>query len=294
MNSIIVKLKGGMGNQLFQYALGKNLAVKNNCKLVLDKSLYKHYTLHAYSLDPFNITDDFAQQSALPKQYCFNNKFIRKFFEIIDPLFFNGKIVKEKTMNFDDEIAKLNFEGTVYLDGYWQSEKYFIDNTNQIHDAFSLKTEITDNYFLELLEDIKQNDSVSLHVRRGSYTLPQYYKTHGVTSLDFYDKAVEYINQNVENPKFYIFSDDFDFVNEKFKNLKNAVIVKSSVDKDYLDLHLMSKCKHNIIANSSFSWWSAWLNRNKDKIVIAPSIWYYDEEKNKQTFDLIPSEWIRI
>jgi hypothetical protein len=294
MKVIIIKIKGGLGNQLFQYALGKNLAIKNKCKLIIDKSLYASYKLHDYSLEPFNILEDIAKNEDIPVQYRYDNKLIRKSFEYLDPIIYNGKIVKESSNDFDATIIESTYNENVYLDGYWQSEKYFAENSKEIISSLTLKEPITDEYYQGILKDIEANNAVSLHIRRGSYTLPQYNGTHGLTALDFYDEAVKHIKLNLDNPKFYIFSDDYDFAKEKFSGLANSVIVKSSADKDYLDIHLMSKCKHNILANSTFSWWGAWLNNNLNKIVIAPKKWYNDPVLNAQTKDLLPDSWIRM
>lgn len=294
MNTIIVKLKGGLGNQLFQFALGKSLALKSNSTLLLDKSLFEHYELHAFSLSPFNIHDGFADKRQIPDQYLYNNKLMRKSFEFIDTLIYRNKIIKEETLNFNKDKFNLDFTGKIYMDGYWQSEKYFNDYKAEIRTALTLKNVITDERTIKLQDEINSSNAVSIHIRRGNYALAETQKIHGLATVDFYDKAISFFKNKIKEPKFFIFSDDYDYVSEKFKELDNSIIVKSSVDKDYLDLHLMSLCKHNIIANSSFSWWSAWLNSNAEKIVIAPGRWYNDDTLNNQTKDLIPDSWLRF
>jgi len=142
-------------------------------------------------------------------------------------------------------------------------------------------------------QKIKEKNSVSLHIRRGDYlTMQKAIDTIGVCPLDYYDKAIREITRKIKNPTFFIFSDDINWVKENLKTNSPTIFVSGGKLKDYEELILMSKCKHNIIANSSFSWWGAWLNNNPNKIVIAPKKWFKDTSKN--TRDLIPESWLKL
>lgn len=181
--------------------------------------------------------------------------------------------------------------------GYFQSEKYFIDYSQRIRQSFTFKNK-PDELNSEMLNRIKETESISLHIRRGDYVSNLTANSeHGLCSIDYYKKAVEYIKSKTEsrgNRCFFLFSDDPIWVKENMMFLGDEMVVVdfNTGEKSYEDMRLMSMCKHNIIANSSFSWWAAWLNNNPDKIVIAPDKWfvvdYYD------TCDLYPDNFIKI
>jgi len=293
MNKVIVRLKGGLGNQLFQFAIGKQLSILNNCKLKLDISSYNHYTLHDYGLNHFNIAENIATKSEVPLQYSTGNRYLRKLFKLIDPLHQNITIVKEKSLCFDNKIFNLNNE-LLYLDGHWQSEKYFISITNIIRENLRLKDKITDRYLLSIINKIKKTNSLSIHIRRGDFTLPETSKVHGLTSMEFFEKAINYLIKRIDSVEFFIFSDDDQWIRNNLSSLPNSTIIEGTNEKNYIDLFLMSQCKHNIISNSTFSWWGAWLNPNPKKIVVAPKKWYNIESMNNNTNDLIPNNWIRL
>lgn len=204
--------------------------------------------------------------------------------------FLSKKIRIEKSLEFDNK----NLNLYSYYEGYWQSEKYFKDFNIQIINDFAFKN-------INILErgiyvnDILSTNAVSIHVRRGDYVNnPVVNNFHGSLSTDYYEKAIKLVMDKVENPVFYVFSDDIHWVQlNMFKTYDiNLIFVITSSEEE--DLFLMSKCKHNIIANSSFSWWGAYLNEYINKIIVAPKIWYKNIEANKSTIDLIPSKWIRI
>jgi len=289
---IIVNLIGGLGNQMFQYACGRAVAEHTGQKLKLDITGFKDYKLRKYSLDCFNISAEFATEKEI-KLYkegrlWFINYFSKKILK--RELIKNKRFIKEKHFHFDPTI--LNLKGNCYLFGYWQSEKYFIDIKDIILKEFTLKRPLSQSA-KEYENIILSSQSVSIHVRRGDYVNnPITNSYHGVCDISYYEKAVDIIYKKVENPKFFIFSDDLSWVKENFKFLKNSLFVELKNAPDYEEMFLMSRCKHNIIANSSFSWWGAWLNQNPNKIVIAPKEWFKDNSIN--TNDLIPLSWIRI
>ena len=177
-----------------------------------------------------------------------------------------------------------------YLNGYWQSEKYFNSAKDIILNDYKCNFKEND-VNLEVLKDIENTNSVSIHVRMGDYKSSENADRHFVIrDAKYYERAIERIKKSVDNPKFFIFSNDIQWVKENLP-LDNSVIIDWNQGKDsYKDMFLMSKCKHNIIANSSFSWWGAWLNENKDKLVIAPDRWF----NNIQAPDVICDSWIKV
>lgn len=291
---IIVKLMGGLGNQLFQYAFGRAISLKNGQKLKFDTVAYSEdgkkmfATPREYKLNHFNITDfKLVVKNNLRKpDDISSNSVIGLIWNKIKKL----NYIKEPSFNFHNEIITVS--GDCYFEGYWQTEKYFKNIESLIRNEITLKSEFSIEK-LEITNKIKNSNSVSVHVRRGDYVSSESAnKFHGVCSLEYYEKAVELMNQKVENPQFFIFSDDINWAKNNLKVSKDAVYVSDGILRDYQELILMSYCKHNIIANSSFSWWGAWLNAHKAKIVIAPSRWFADEIVN--TEDFIPNNWHKI
>src|SRR3989344_6898264 len=284
---IITKLNGGLGNQMFQYATGKRLAIKNNTELKIDNTEYQVNNYRAYGLNNFNIIENIATQSEIAK--------IKKkgWFKIIDNL---KSYCKRSTINhygydFDPNILKI--KNNTYLDGNWQNEKYFLDTRKEIVKDFTLKNPI-DNKYADLIGQIKNTNSVSVHIRRGDYiTNKKFSKVYNLLDEKYYQKSVKFITEKISYPHFFIFSDDINWVKRNIDIPYPKTFVSGENEiKNYEELILMSLCKHNIIANSSFSWWGAWLNKNANKIVISPDKWFNDKIGN--TKDLIPENWIEL
>ena len=289
---IIVKLNGGLGNQMFQYALGRMLAIKNKTRLKLDLTSFYHTkksdTPRKYSLNVFNLPEDtLFYKPILPK-----STITKKIHTLISK---NSEkknnIVIEKNYKFDKNI--LNSPNNTKLIGYWQSEKYFNDIEKILKNDFTFpqKTSSKNN---KLINSIKKENSISIHVRRGDYVKVKKTKEyHGILGVKYYQKAIKIINNKVNKPSWYVFSDDINWCRKNIKPDKNIKYIDHNRgDKSYEDMRLMSLCKHNIVANSSFSWWGAWLNSNMSKIVIATNKWFSNVSIN--TDDLIPSEWKKI
>ena len=291
INMIIIKLLGGLGNQLFQYALGRNIAQKNKTQLKLDITPFETYSKHRYSLNHFNILENFATREEINgfKKFDDNNiinNLIRTI-EKIKPFKIRTHIKENNYYTFDPKILTLG--DNVYLDGFWQNEKYFKGIKDVLHDEFTLKEKLEKN----LLEVIMKTNSVSIHVRRADYvTNPNANKIYGVCSLDYYNKAIATITDLVTAPHFFVFSDDLGWCKKNIRLNFPTTFIDNGADKNYEDLILMSRCKHNIIANSSFSWWGAWLNNNVDKIVIAPKQWLNNSIKG--TKEMVLESWIKI
>jgi hypothetical protein len=284
---IIVYLKGGLGNQIFQYAAGRSLAIKRGVALKLDTSFLHleatDYTKREFELDKFNIEVEFASKKEIKaiKRLRWRNFFLPTW------------ILEAKQ---DDCYSLLRKTGkNCYLDGYFQSEKYFLDCSEQIRQELTFKKSLISEGWTEIKQQLANSNSVSLHFRRGDYVSNlDANKFHGVCSMDYYQKAIGTIAEKVENPHFFVFSDDIQWVIENFKIDFPTVFVEKKDENLHSDFQLMSLCKHNIIANSSYSWWAAWLNNHINKIVIAPEKWYANEDKQKNFNELIPSRWITI
>lgn len=288
--TVIIRLQGGLGNQLFQYALARRIAYQRGAVLKLDISSFSEYNLRRYSLKHFNIMERFATKKEID---------ILKEGNILFKLA-NGlnksknkpdTYYPEKVFNYNPEV--LNIKGSIYLDGYWQSELYFRDIEDIIKKEFTVKTE-PEKANRELSHRILQENSVSLHIRRGDYITNQgTNQYHGVCPLEYYYLSITEISKMVRNPVFYVFSDDQQWARDNLKVNYSVIFVDiNDENKDYEDLRLMTHCKHHIIANSSFSWWGAWLATNKNKLVIAPQRWFNNRQLN--TGDLIPNTWMKF
>lgn len=279
---------------MFQYAAARRLAYANGTRLKLDIGWFKNSggidTVRNYALNKLNIKEDFASSREIKK---YVRKDPRKTVgRILAYLPFNkGEFVLEKYYHFDPGVLKL--PDNIYLEGYWQSEKYFSDIEDVIRREFTVKME-PDPMNRQIAESIERSEAVSVHVRRGDYVLnPSTSVFHGICTLDYYREAIENIASHAQRPHFYFFSDEPEWVKENLNPGYPATFIDhNGPDKACEDMRLMSLCKHHVIANSSFSWWGAWLCRNPEKIVIAPKRWFKKEDMN--TRNLIPEKWIRI
>jgi len=288
---VIVKLIGGLGNQLFQYAAARRIAFINDMPIKIDISPFVKYKLHKYSLTPFSIIAEIATQDELATVKCTRGSgwLWRQLTARFDP-YYQRPIVRERVNQFDPNILKVS--GNVYLDGYWQSERYFKDIEAIIQREFTLRLE-SDAENLRMAALITKVNAVSVHVRRGDYVSNVVTnEIHGTCSLEYYREAIEIIGSRVPNPHFFVFSDDPAWVKKNLSiHQPSTYVTHNDASRNYEDLNLMSLCRHNIIANSTFSWWGAWLNMNPEKIVVAPRIWFMAGDLNK---DLVPGSWLRI
>jgi hypothetical protein len=291
---IVAKIYGGLGNQMFQYAFSKSLAIQNKTDLYLDLSWYsldKSSTHRKFQLDVFNTEFKIANSKIISDSKPL-------LLSLLNAILVRLKLGRLQTSNYfvEDKFcynSSVDKIGNVcYVNGYWQSHKYFHEIKEVIQSDFKLKKIFLNELNASYLENIINNNSVGIHIRRSDYTLNNNKSIHGTLSIDYYMEAIRIMESKLNSPIFFIFSDDIGWARNKFKNLSNCKFVSSS--HDYLDLFLISQCKHNIIANSSFSWWGAWLNSNPEKIIIAPKKWFSCENLNKQTNDLIPETWVRL
>lgn len=265
---VISRLIGGLGNQLFQYAVGRHLAHRKQTQLKLDISAFNRYKLRHYELGVFNILEDFFNESGIGNTYEVYHE-------------------KEK-FKFDSGV--FDCEGDVYLSGSWQNEGYFRDIGDIIRNEFTLKHSL-DKKNREMLKMIGDCQSVGVHIRRGDYVNnPVTNEFHGVCPLEYYLKGITVMIQEVTSPHFFVFSDDHQWAKANIKTEAPVTIVSiNDLEKGYEDLRLMEHCKHFIIANSTFSWWAAWLSVSKEKIVVAPLKWI--NTSSLDAADLIPKTW---
>ena len=289
---IIVQLSGGFGNQLFQYASGLSLAEHHNVCLKVDVSLlekedvitgtFREMDIFKLKNIPIKATsDEINKFSRLPP--------INKFTDKSKP-FYKRKVYKEKSNMFDKNFFKAGND--LLLKGNRQSEKYFINIKDQIVKKLSISEVVIEPVY-DLGNTISVQNSVSIHIRRGDYLSPVALEWLGVQPVSYYLKAIEMMTMKIPNAKFYLFSDDITWVKQNLKLNHDHEFVSENITTNSLqDFYLMSKCKNNIIANSTFSWWAAWLNQYESKIVIAPKKWY--NQITFDTTDLIPNSWIKI
>lgn len=291
---IVAQLLGGLGNQLFQYSLGRALAHKNRTVLKLDTHGLGGGKPRQYRLDHFGINAEILSQSerkalGLPAPVP-GSLLSRLAARIYSPPRLLH-VVRERSFEFDASV--LEAPADCYLQGYWQSPRYFAAVESMIRDELEVR-DTPAGRNLALAREIQSCLAVSLHVRRGDYVSnPNTSAVHGVCSADYYARAESLLLRRLGNYRIFVFSDDPDWVERELRHLMPATLIRHNlVQTDYEDLRLMSLCKHHIIANSSFSWWSAWLCRNPDKIVIAPQDWF--REAAYSTRDLIPDDWLRM
>lgn len=319
---IIVKLSGGLGNQMFEYAAARKLALKHNTILKLDISDYDDNSFRKYGLKYFNIQEKIATPSDILRIYPLEgikqiiNKYLGKNGKLLTATldskfsiwrknvgrYYNynpssnkieklmlGKVVSQRFFHYDAEV--LNCPDNVYMIGTWISEKYFKDIKEIISNEFTAKTPLEGENKKKSTE-IANTNSVSLHIRRTDKVGNSAYVN---LSINYYIRAMNLISQKVEKPHFFVFSDDILWVKDNLKTDFKVTFVDHNDDlTSYEDMRLMSLCKYNIIAESTFSWWGAWLNSNPDKIIIAPSPRLWINLDNFDTRDIVPEGWITL
>lgn len=277
---------------MFQYALGMRLAYSNAVPFKLDISALENDPLRKFELDHFAIGADLATADEV--KFCTaTNRRNSRFSRLLAGLrpVHKQRVIRERSFNFDPKIL---LAGPVaYLEGYWQSEKYFKGFEEIIRSEFVFNSE-PDSSNKDLGNAILSSNAVSMHVRRGDYVSnAATNQFHGVCSIEYYRKAVEFIAHKYPAPHFYIFSDDPDWVRLHISlDYPVTYVDKNTGEKSFEDMRLMSLCKHHIIANSTFSWWGAWLCMNPEKTIIAPERWF--NKADIDTADLIPANWKRL
>lgn len=274
---IVIKLKGGLGNQLFQYAIARAFSLETNRSFQLDISIFEWYKLHNYGLYHFNIQPEF---------YTPESKWKMKLKKLFNKIVFYNE--DHHTFNFNPNLIHTKSD-VLFLEGYFQSQKYFLKYEKEIRADFEIVSPLKQQT-IEMVTYMKSVHAVSIHFRRGDYVGNT---MHDTDKTIYYKEAIKLIESKVENPVYFLFSDDITWVKENFTtNFETHYVDFNNASTNFEDLKLMSSCKHNIIANSSFSWWGAWLNPNPDKIVIAPQKWFNDDSLDYS--DVVPQNWIKF
>ena len=284
---IVIEASGGLGNQMFQYALYKKLEFMNK-DVVWDTSFFRskqdlrELEIGVFGVQYRSISD---KEVACIRGYGYQDSIIDKIKYKLKPSKY--LIYRDTIECFQPEVLEMD---DVYLCGYWQSEKYFQDIRERILQEFIFPASVVKNNEA-LTNQMKSKNSVSIHVRRSDYLTEQNLKVYGnICTEKYYNNAINYIEEIVDNPRYYVFTDDLEWAKEYFKEDNYTIISENRGKDSYIDMYLMSQCKYNIIANSSFSWWGAWLNQNPDKKVLAPKKWFHNHEKE----EIVCEEWIRI
>lgn len=290
---IVVKMQGGLGNQLFQYAMGRAVSIRLSCRLLLDISWYSRppaeATQRVFGLADYPVCGETVDWGvfapfyfSVPRLGCVvadrdGIRVARSFYEL--------------GLGYQPSAEHIRVGS--FLEGYWQSPKYFDDISSLLRREFvPLKAMTSKDAEVAALIEAAGKASVAVHVRRGDYLKSVHRAHHGVCSDEYYIRALSYIKARLGGARLFVFSDDPDWVSTRSDIFTNAVVVRHNSQEDaFQDLRLMSLCQSHVIANSSFSWWGAWLSSGGEKLVIAPTCWLAD---GWQAPDLLPAGWIRL
>lgn len=283
---IAVRLIGGLGNQMFQYAAGRALAERLGTELVLDARDFEHYTLYGYGLDKFAI----RAPVATPEQLARWPSWIRRWSRRLRRVGIRTRWYAEIQFHYDSAWESIP-DGTM-IDGYFQSERYFPGMAGALRREFTPVAPLSPQN-AQYAELARGCESVMIHVRRGDYvTNAKTLKIHGVCSVDYYRASIAAMRERLAAPRFFVFSNDMAWARENLPLGDDAVYVEGNGKAPEVDIHLMAQCRHHVIANSSFSWWGAWLGAHPQKIVIAPEPWF--DNARHVADDLVPSGWLRL
>ncbi len=292
---IIVRLSGGLGNQMFQYAAGLTLAQRHGSQLLFDLEWFDAFQLHQglelHRVFGLELPVASAEEKwgvlgwlAMPR---LRKLLSRHYLRQLRP----SSLAVEPYFHFWPGFKELPSD--VYVDGYWQSERYFLSAEDRVRDAFRFAVPL-DARNACLVQHMEATSSISLHVRRGDFAHnAQVTRVHGVDLAEYYRLAIEAIGREVADPHYFVFSDEPEWVRENLEIEAPWTLVEHNRGVDsYRDMQLMSCCKHHILANSTFSWWGGWLNPSSSKRVVAPAQWLRSSELN--TDDICPAAWIRL
>jgi hypothetical protein len=296
---IIARLRGGLGNQLFQYAAAKALSLHHRTTLKLDLYTYSRHRYRKFELSKFRIEAAEASREEVHR-YTGTNP-VSRYLNKRENYFHCPKVFAQPHYHFFEDFFALPPD--IYLSGYWQSEKHFLSFATTIREQFQPVAPL-DERNVELQARMRSQNSVAIHIRRGDYTSSSYSSFFSILSKSYYDLAIATIGALRRSPVLYFFSDDPDWCSRNFDIAGAEFVRHNEGDNSYKDMLLMSACRHNIIANSTFSWWGAWLNDNPEKVVIAPKQWFRVDYLDRpepvypsrlyNTKDLLPEKWLRL
>jgi Glycosyl transferase family 11 len=290
---IIARLNGGLGNQMFQFSAARALALRTGATLKLDTSSFAHDQLREYDLGPYALSATVQLASRTELEQCEQKK--PRGLALIGKSLGLGvaaiPAVREAHFHYDPALVRA--KAPAYVIGYWQCERYFADQAVQIRRDFTPREPLEPEN-AAIANVIGKSTAVSLHVRRGDYASDAKTQAiHGVCGLDYYARAMAVIEAQIPNPHYIVFSDEPDWTRANLTSAHSMTFVAANPpERGYRDMQLMSLCRHHIIANSSFSWWGAWLNPRADKIVVAPTRWFAGRDKDYS--DLVPSGWLKV
>lgn len=291
---IIAEIRGGIGNQLFTYAAAKALALRKGVALGMDLHNHDSHDKRSLAIFSFHIEDTVVSPeiikilTELPthrsKQWLINS------FDRLFPYYKRSTFIEQNNL-FDPNLFKA--KSNAYLRGYWQSERYFSSYEAEIRSVLRFKTPVP-IVRKWIVDNINTSNSVSIHIRRTDFLDTEGQALYSEITLAYYQRAVTFLKNKVTNPHLFVFSDDIEWTKNHIKFDLPTIFIDPLEGQDFEDLRLMSLCKFHITANSTFSWWGAWLAVFKNKIVIAPGKWFNPKHPTQKDDDLIPKSWVRI
>ncbi len=280
---VISRITSGLGNQLFQYACGRAVSLRHGVELKLDVQNFKDYKNRRYALDAFAIHATEATPDEVQAMLKTNTLWHR----LTTPRA-RRRVLREQGMGFDEAVLRAGPD--VYLSGYWQSPRYFQDVEPQLRGELTWRLPPPPESS-RVLEKIGATTAVAVHVRRGDYVSnPEYAKRFGALPLVYYERALTHLGERFANLHAFVFSDEPDWIKANFPKKWPLTVVEGNAAPE--DLRLMAACRCHVIANSTFSWWGAWLAPFADKIVLAPERFFYDPALPDR--ELVPDNWTRI
>ena len=304
--SVVACLFGGLGNQMFQFAAGRSLAVRTGARLVLDATGFttprarRVYALEGYALVAETRFDGYRyppRLSAVRFPAPRGSGWIDRAARLVrarnismgratgDNAF---SVFTERNFDFDPRFSHCGPQ--TYLVGYWQSERYFAEVADLVRAELTYQP-APDAANARWLTRIRGANAVCVHVRRGDYLLPAHFRHHGLCSADYYRRAMRLMRDRVADPRFFVFSDDWSWCREHLADDDTVIVDANEPNAGQDELRLMAACRHHVIANSSLSWWGAWLAASAGQIVAAPTPWF---TQRPQTPDLLPAGWTAI
>jgi len=287
MTKVVVALDGGLGNQMFQHAAGKSVAVRVGMPLALDLRPLLQRGGRAYGLGDFRLGEntELLTEGAPVRRAGRLQRLFRR-------LTGGSQTFEEASLAYDERIRGL--QAPVRLEGYFQSERYFVEMADQIRRDFTPRADLLAEIDALAFRLLPKEPSISLHIRRGDYTSPAVMAVHGLLDAAYYDRALRLVAERTGNTlPICVFTDDPAWVRANLTLPSDTRFISEYTRTALQDLVLMSRCTHHITANSSFSWWGAWLNPNEDKIVVTPQEWFRPAS-GLDTRDLRPEGWLQI
>lgn len=285
---MIVRLSGGLGNQFFQYALGRVHMEKTGERLDLDTWSFYRDKLRNYELDNYNIKKG--------KKRFWRRVFCNIVWELKTHIGHTAWLERLAKMECEKEVFLMQDLGAkdAYVIGFWQNVNYFDDYADVLKKELTYKGDLTDVQ-KNLIEDMKKEQSVAMHIRRADYLTASCKKIYADVDKVYYLTALQYIRKLSGELKVYIFSDDIEWCKQEFADLENCLFVDNTISATpYTDLELMRNCKHFIIANSTFSWWGAYLAECENKVIVAPKRWLVNDISNQRIIDALAKDCVLI